>query len=203
MITAFGQGALAGLAVALPIGAIATLIVLWSARHGWRVGAAAGLGAGVVDGIYATVALLLGAVLSPWIEAWRVPLRWTSTIVLLAMGALIIASGWRESRTAAGPERRLHPAAAFASVLGLTLVNPTTVVYFTALVAGGNLTTSDPRDQVAFAVGALLASSAWQLALASVGAVAGARITGPGLRRWTALLGGLLVVGLAVATFLR
>ena len=202
MIAAFGQGSLAGLAVALPIGAIATLIVLWSAQYGWRVGAAAGLGAGVVDGIYASVALLLGAVLSPLLEAWRDPLRWISAGVLLVMGGLIIASGWRSTSDATGPERRPRPAAAFALVFGLTLVNPTTVVYFTALVAGGGLVAADAAAQVAFVAGALLASSAWQLTLAGLGTVAGNWLTGPQGRRWAAVVGGGLVILLAVWTLL-
>jgi len=200
MITAFGQGALAGLAVALPIGAIATLIVLWAAQHGWRVGAAAGLGAGLVDGIYASVALLLGAVLSPFLQAWRDPLRWGSAAVLLVMGGLIIASGWRGAADPERPERKPRPAAAFALVFGLTLVNPTTVVYFTALVAGGGLAVADAAAQVAFVAGALLASSAWQLTLATLGTAAGTWVTGPQGRRWAAVVGGGLVILLAVWT---
>lgn len=200
MITAFGQGALAGLAVALPIGAIATLIVLWAARYGWRVGAAAGLGAAAVDGIYATLALLVGAALSPVIESWREPLRWGSAVVLVVMGGLMIASGWRTRSGGEQPERKLRPLAAFGTVFGLTVVNPTTVVYFTALVAGGGLTATAPVDQAAFAVGAMLASAGWQLTLATLGVIAGTWVTGPRGRRWAAFAGGAIVIGLALWT---
>jgi threonine/homoserine/homoserine lactone efflux protein len=116
------------------------------------------------------------------------------------MGGLIIAAGWRGGSDPTRPERTPRPATAFAVVVGLTLVNPTTVVYFTALVAGGGLVAAGTAAQVAFIAGALLASSAWQLTLASLGKVAGGWVTGQQGRRWAAVVGGGLVILLAAWT---
>ena len=63
-------GALAGLGVAIPVGAIAVLIIETTVRHGFRVGWAGGAGAATVDGSYALLAAFFGtaiaAVLAPW-----------------------------------------------------------------------------------------------------------------------------------------
>jgi threonine/homoserine/homoserine lactone efflux protein len=64
MITAFLAGVAAGLGIAVPVGAIAILIVETGLRRGFRLGAAAGAGAATVDGIYALVAAVFGSALA-------------------------------------------------------------------------------------------------------------------------------------------
>jgi threonine/homoserine/homoserine lactone efflux protein len=58
--TAFLAGVAAGLGIAIPVGAIAILIVETGLRRGFRLGAAAGAGAATVDGIYVLVAAAEG-----------------------------------------------------------------------------------------------------------------------------------------------
>ena len=60
MLDVLISGLVTGYAIAVPVGAVAALIVALSARDGWRVGAAAGLGVATVDGVYALVAVLAG-----------------------------------------------------------------------------------------------------------------------------------------------
>lgn len=206
--TALVSGAAAGLAIAVPVGAVSTIVVLLGARRGWRVGAAAGLGAASVDGLYATVALVAGAALAPVLEQHRTALRWTSAAVLVVVAGVLARPAWRpttgsplpgsgESGAAAGPRR------AYLTVLGLTAVNPTTVVYFAALVAGPAAAAVRTAPQrAAFVLGALVASAGWQLLLAGAGASVGGLLTGRSGRRVTAAVGALAVVGLALRTAL-
>lgn len=205
LVTAFASGVVAGLAIAVPIGAVSTLIVMVAAQRGWRVGAAAGLGAATVDGAYATVALVAGAALAPLIEAHRTTLRWSSAVVLAAVAVVLARPAWRPAAaapsTAAEKRSALGPGRAYLTVVGLTAVNPATVVYFAALVAGpaARAVTNLPQ-RAAFVVGALLASACWQLLLAGTGSAVGGVLTGPRARRWTAAAGAVAVGALAVAT---
>ena len=51
------SGFLAGYGIAVPVGAIAVVLISVSARTSWRTGAAAGLGAATVDGASALIAV--------------------------------------------------------------------------------------------------------------------------------------------------
>ena len=58
-MTAFFEGALAGYGIAIPVGAIAVLIIEISLRQGFRSGFMAGAGAATADLIYAAVAMIV------------------------------------------------------------------------------------------------------------------------------------------------
>ncbi|GAA2183192.1 LysE family transporter [Brooklawnia cerclae] len=195
-------GLIAGYAIAIPVGAIATLIIVAAAQHGWRVGVAAGLGAATADGLYAAVAITVGASLSPLIEAVANPLRWVAAGVLVLLGVSMIVQARRESEGVPGAPQR-SPVRSYAAVLGMTIVNPATVIYFAALVAGSAYTVlDDTANRALFVVGAFIASASWQTTLALGGAVLGRYLTSPRGRRWTAVAGGSVVILLAVRTAL-
>lgn len=80
-------GALAGYAIAVPVGAVATYLVGLTARTSWRVGAAAGLGVVTADGLYALAATLGGAALAATIAPAAPWLRLASGVVLVALAA--------------------------------------------------------------------------------------------------------------------
>jgi len=210
------SGLAAGFALAIPLGAIAVLIVLLSARHGWRVGVPAGLGAATVDGVYATVAALAGALIAPWLAGIETPMRWISAVVLLGIAALLLGPLWRRNARGADAEddaeaavardrSRLSGWAAFAMLFGLTATNPATVVYFAALVAGsggGSGVLATPADHILWVLGVVVASALWQSLLAILGARLSRWVTSPRGRVWTAVIGATLIVGLAVKTAL-
>ncbi|MFD1505688.1 lysine transporter LysE [Georgenia yuyongxinii] len=226
MSAALSGGVAAGYAIAIPVGAIAAYLITLGAQHGWRTATGGALGAAVVDGLYAAVAVFLGGLVAPAIAAVAEPLRWSSAAVLLVLAAWLVrpafvAAPARPGTTDAGPPARspadspaavtpagtpparpatvVSPARAFAVVLGLTLVNPTTVVYFAALVTGSVVRPSaGPAERLTFVLGAFLASASWQLLLAGAGSTAGRFLAGPAGRRWTAIVGGGVVALLAV-----
>ncbi|HEX6262338.1 MAG TPA: LysE family transporter [Actinomycetota bacterium] len=88
----------------------------------------------------------------------------------------------------------------FSGFLGLTLLNPVTSVYFTALILGlrgGELEAGSAK--VAFVAGAFLASLSWQWLLAGAGSVLRHRLP-TRARRVTSLLGGAIVALLALGS---
>jgi arginine exporter protein ArgO len=86
------------------------------------------------------------------------------------------------------------PGRAYLGVLGLTLLNPATIVYFGALVLGRGGT----GGGVWFVTGAFLASASWQLLIAGGGALVGRLLTGERGRRITALVSSVVIAILAV-----
>ncbi|MET7749287.1 LysE family transporter [Micromonospora sp. NPDC005367] len=207
MTGAFLAGLVAGYGVAIPVGAIAVLILGLSARTSFRVGAAAALGVATADGLYAAVAALGGAALAAVVAPLAGPLRAVAAVVLLAIAAL---TTWRalRPRPADGPRdgaRGLDsPGRAFAGVLALTLLNPATVVYFAALVLGrSDAADPDPSDAVLFVLGAFVASASWQLLIAGGGTLVGRALAGPRGRLLTALASSTVIAALALATLLH
>jgi arginine exporter protein ArgO len=90
------------------------------------------------------------------------------------------------------------PTRAYLGLLAITLLNPATVVYFAALVLGRRAgETSGAHAAGAFVVAAAVASASWQLLLAGGGMLIGRVLTGPRGRLCSALLSGVLIVGLA------
>lgn len=195
MSSAFLAGAVAGLGVAVPVGAIAVLIAGLSARTSLRVGAAAGLGAATADGVYALVAVLGGAAVAGLIAPVSTPLRWIAAAVLLALAAHTAVAAVRSRHRA--PDQRERPATAlraYLGILGLTLLNPATVIYFAVLVLGRG----DAGGGAWFVAGAFLASAAWQLLVAGGGSLVGRLLTGDRGRLITALVSSAVIAALAV-----
>ncbi|HEY8167545.1 MAG TPA: LysE family transporter [Candidatus Limnocylindrales bacterium] len=189
-------GALAGLGVAIPVGAIAVLIIETTIRHGYRVGWAAGAGAATADGTYALLAAIFGTAIAALLAPWTVPLRLASAALLVAIavrGLLRLRRPADESIHEDPPTMRR----AYLLVLGLTAINPMTVTYFAALVLGLTALAEDPGSRLVFGVSAFIASLAWQSVVAGIGAIvhhtASARV-----RTLTSILGSVIVLAFAV-----
>jgi arginine exporter protein ArgO len=200
---ALAAGLLAGYGVAVPVGAIAALIVSLTARTSLRVGAAAALGVASADGLYAVAAVVGGAALARVIAPVSTPLRWTAAVVLVGLALRTAVSAIRHHREGAAPRPATGlatPARAYLGLLGLTLLNPATIVYFGALVlgrqAGGEV---GGIDAGLFVAGAFLASASWQLLLAGGGSLVGRVLTGPRGRLATALVSSAVIAVLAAA----
>ncbi|WBB75478.1 LysE family transporter [Micromonospora sp. WMMD1128] len=206
MTGAFLAGLVAGYGVAIPVGAIAVLILGLSARDGFRVGAAAALAVATADGLYATVAALGGAGLAGVLAPVAGPLRVVAALVLLGVaghGLWRAWSGRREVPRAPAGRGLRTPGRAYTALLGLTLLNPATVLYFAALVLGRrDAADPDPVTAALFVTGAFVASASWQLLVAGGGSVVGRVLTGPRGRLVTGLVSSALIAGLAASTLL-
>ncbi|MFE8990957.1 LysE/ArgO family amino acid transporter [Streptomyces collinus] len=203
MTAALVAGLLAGYGIAVPVGAVGTYLVSLTARTSLRTGVCAALGVATADGLYALAATLGGTALASALRPALGPLRWVCVLVLLALAAWGAVTAVREyrghrlaTRTAPAPP---SPARAFLSLLGITLLNPTTVIYFAALVVGSQATgPAGPLEQGVFVLAAFAASASWQVLLAGSGALLGRALTGRRGRLATALAASGVMTALAV-----
>ena len=203
MTAALLAGLLAGYGIAVPVGAVGTYLVSLTARTSLRTGACAALGVASADGLYALLAAAGGSALATALRPVLGPLRWVSALVLAALavrGALLALRQYRAQRLTTRPERPDPGASrAYLGLLGITLLNPVTVVYFAALVLGTSTAEAvRPLERAAFVLAAFAASASWQLLLAGGGALLGRALTGHRGRLVTALISSGVMLALAV-----
>ncbi|MEB3369965.1 LysE family transporter [Saccharopolyspora mangrovi] len=191
-------GLLAGFGIAVPVGAVGIYLVSLSARSSFAVASAAGLGVAAVDGAYALVAVLGGSALLEGVRGWAEPLRWASVVVLVLVAGHIALSALR-TRADQRVRSSLTPLRAFLTSIAMTSVNPTTVVYFAAVVVGGGADIGGGAgERAAFALSAWAASACWQLVLVAGGSLLGRGLSGRRGRVATAVVSSVLIVVLAV-----
>ncbi len=203
-MNAFITGVVAGYGIAIPVGAIAILIMDVGIRRGFRTAFFAGAGAATADLLYAALAYLGGAALAGAIGSIADPLRIVSGIVLTIIG-LIGLYRIRGQAVDEGVTVRAGGdlARTYARFLGLTIINPTTIVYFAAVIIGlGVAEGMTPGDGVLFVTGAFLASLSWQTLIAGGSALAGHRLS-TGARTITSILGNLVIIVFGVAILVR
>lgn len=207
MISDFVSGAVAGLAVAMPLGAVGTYLVGLGARERIAVSAAAALGVASVDGGYAVIAVLGGAGLQIVLYEFADGLRWIAASVLVGIAirtALLAVRRYRDGGGAVGRHRELTPARAYASLVALTAVNPATLITFAAVAVGrsSSLGSSTTLAVALFAIGAFAASAAWQLLLTGGGNLLGRLLNGPRGQLTISACSAVIMLALAVGVLL-
>jgi threonine/homoserine/homoserine lactone efflux protein len=199
----FLEGVIAGYGIAIPVGAVAILIINTAMQRGFRIGIMAGAGAASADFLYALLASIAGVALTAALQPVARPLRILGGLVLVGIA---LAGLWQ------GVKRKEHSALAtqegsllktYFQFLAITILNPLTIVYFTAYIIGRDFTADDYSLQsvLLFVAGAGLSSLSWQILLALVGGAAGKRLSS----RWqllTSLAGNLLVLALGLRILL-
>ncbi|HKH18154.1 MAG TPA: LysE family transporter, partial [Solirubrobacteraceae bacterium] len=175
-------------------GAIGVMVVDIGMRGGLRPAAAAAAGVATADFLYAGLAAAAGAAVANALEPHAHALRLGAAAVL----AIVAALGLRALRRRADDPAAVPPTRGlYLRFVALTSINPLTVAYFAALIAGLPAVASAPlHAKVAFVVAAGLASLSWQLVLAGAGAALHRRLPASA-RLYTALAGNALVLGLA------
>jgi arginine exporter protein ArgO len=195
---AFVEGVLAGLGIAVPVGAIAVLIVDLGMRRGFAGAVPAAMGAASADLAYAAVAAVAGVAVASALQPYQGGIQLASAGVLVAIVAYRTIRLFR--RPEGEPKERFGtgPGRTYTAFLALTLVNPMTVAYFAALILGlGPDALGSGWDKALFVCGAFLASASWQLVLAGAGAVLHHRLP-ERARLATTLFGNALILVLAV-----
>jgi arginine exporter protein ArgO len=196
-------GLLAGYGIAMPVGAVGTYLVALTARTSLRIGVCAALGVATADGIYALIAVLGGSALTPVLQPIMLPMRCVSALVLTALavrGGTAAISQYRRLKTASrARETPVGPVRAYLGLLGMTMLNPITVIYFAALVLGRQTTGApDYLEQAVFILAAFVASASWQLLVAGSGALLGRALTSSRGRLVTAMASSTLICAIAV-----
>jgi arginine exporter protein ArgO len=203
-VSSFLLGVLAGYGIAIPVGAIAVLIVQVGIRCGFWCGASAGAGAATADLAYSVLAVSGGVALADSIGAIGRPFRWVSAAALTMIALLGLYRARQEPSPAQVDfPRRSEYARTYVKFLGLTFINPLTVVYFAAVVLGLGLADDlSVGGGALFVTGAFLASLSWQTFLAGIGALVGHKLP----RRFqigAVVAGNMVVIAMAVLIIVR
>jgi threonine/homoserine/homoserine lactone efflux protein len=203
VIAALIAGLLAGYGIAMPVGAVSAYLVALTARTSLRTGVFAALGVATADGVYALIAVWGGAALAAVLRPLTLPLRRGSAVLLIALAVRGMVTTIRRRRRSPDrtPARQAAPgvARAYLGLWAMTMMNPLTVLYFTALVLGRPSAAAPARaDQAVFVVAVFVASASWQLIVAGGGALLGRVLTGNGGQLITAMVSSALIGGLGV-----
>jgi len=185
-------GVVLGLSVAAPPGPNAALCMAETLAGGRGAGLRAGCGVASAHALYATLALVGAGRASEWIT------REARAVRLLA-GLVLVGLALRLELTRGRP--RSPSSRVFAITLGLGLVNPLTLLYFSAAVALGVLPTGAGPLVVA---GVFAGSAAWWAVLATAVAGLGRRLDDRRLA-WANRAAALTIAGfggIAIATVL-
>ncbi len=192
MLDAFVLGVIAGYAIAIPVGPIAVLILRTGMRDGLRAAMTGGAGCATADLLYATLAMTAGPALVSVIAPVLLPARLLAAAALLGLAV----------RGLLAPDRQAVAAGArgtgrtYATFLGLTLLNPATVIYFASLAVGLPAVSTDLPSRLLFAVGAAGASLSWQWILAAAGSALHGRVPAR-MGAVTSVVSALIIGGLA------
>ena len=126
------KGIVIGIAVSAPVGAVAILCVRRAAVQGLMVALVTGLGAVTADMVFAILAGMFSAYMTPFVAHYGLWMRLIGGAVMVGMGV----ATWRKSAQNIAPEsNRLNHGQAFLSAFVITITNPFTVIGFTAIFA--------------------------------------------------------------------
>jgi threonine/homoserine/homoserine lactone efflux protein len=193
LVVGFGIGVL----VALQVGPIFLLCARTSARYGFAPGAAIGVGAATVDGVYAVLGAL-GASILLQASALRLALGLVGAAVLVYLGVRTLNDAFRVRIGGEDAAEVMTARAAFRTGLLATASNPLTILTWGAVFSGAAASdiAGDAARAAAFVVGTTLGSLALHLGLAGGMSAIGARLGERSLRVIDAVSGiGLMVFG--------
>jgi threonine/homoserine/homoserine lactone efflux protein len=193
-------GLIAGLAIAVQVGAVSLMLIEAAVAGGPRVGLAAGMGVAAADLGFAIVAALAGGAAGAALSSHEGEIRVVAAAVIATIaihGLIALARGEApagdddaERAAADGPSARTH----FARFLAITAANPLTIASFAAVAAA--LSLDGPPAAAAFAAGVGLASAAWHMLLTVAAGHAG-RWMSARVRHGLAIGGRVAVLAIA------
>ena len=193
-MSSFLTGLVAGFAIAMPPGAVTSLIVRIGLQRGLPSALAAGWGTATVDGVYCVIAVLAGAAIVPLLGAIDPPLRIVTGLVLVGLGLRGILAARHDAPSAGSPDARAL-VATYVRFIAITMVNPATLAYFIAVALG--FAGSVLNDAGAFIVGVFAASLTWHAILAVLSGSLHGRLS-PNARTVLAVVANAVVIALGV-----
>jgi len=197
---ALGAGLIAGLAVAMQVGAVSLLLIEAAVVSGRRAGVAAGMGVATVDFGFAAVAAAASGVAGPALARYAPEIRVAGALVLAVVALYGLATLSRDGGPPPAVAAAGGPRLLYARFVVITAVNPLTIASFAAVAAA--LSLDGPGAAAAFAAGAGAASAGWHLMLTLAAGQAGRWIS-PRIRRGLAIGGRLLILAIAAHLALR
>lgn len=173
---AFWLGLMAGGMAALPLGAMAVLLMETALRRGLFCGLAGGLGVLSADVLYATLAVIVGAAVEDLLLPYRDLIAIIVGMVILTLGLTGLRAHRRQSVS--------HPntpvlglTGTYFKFLALTLINPAIVVFFLTIIVTADIQDIELYEtRMLFVLGVLAGSAFWQSVLIAIGAFGSERL---------------------------
>lgn len=197
MLTPISKGLIFGFLIAAPIGPIGILCIKRTLTNGILSGFISGLGAATADGIYGLIAIFGVGVLTQYLFAWQVWLQISAGIILLLLGLrFLISTSKAEIGNITHPNYKID----YFSTLGLTLMNPMTILSFGAVFTGleFNLLSNDFSQGLLLVVGVFTGSVIWWFLLALLTRFVRIKLFTKNHYLWINRLSGVIIVGFAV-----
>ena len=208
MFELFSIGFFAGLALAIPVGPMAIMLINTTLERGWRSGVAGASAMATVDFLYALAVFLLGHAISVFFATWGQLLSFAGAAILLALGFLTLIRNIKLMRTKSEDIKSAKfgrtPLGTYMIFAGATILNPPTALYFLGIAPSvANLeSTNVVASAFTFAVGVFVGSVIWQQALALTGTTL-RRFAQDRVRVFFGLIGGALIIALAVGLAIK
>ena len=189
----FFKGFIIGLSIAAPVGPISILIMRRTLAEGRIVGLVSGLGVATTDATYGLLAGFGLTAVAAFLTGQQVWLRIIGGLFLCYLGVKFFVSQPVEQ---VAPNAKRGLVGAYFSTLGLTLTNPVTIIFFTAVFAGFGLgSTAVGYGPAVFLVFGVFAGSAfWWLILCGAIGLLRTRMTLSRLR-WVNRVSGVVIAG--------
>ena len=196
----FLRGLAIGFAVAFALGPVGLLVIRRTIDRGWAHGFLSGVGVATADATYGAVAAFGLTAVTELLVGIERPLGVIGGGVLLLLAA-------RALRATLGPtgapieqvERRGFggPVGEWASMVGLTLTNPATILSFAALFASIGGGSAGPGGAASIVAGVFAGSVAWWAILTGLVAGLRARLT-PRVVRGLNVASAVIIAGFGV-----
>ena len=192
-VTFLARGIGLGFAIAAAVGPISLLTIRRTIAHGQAYGLASGAGVALADATYAGIAAFGLTALTTLLVGGRSILGVVGGAFLVLLGIRTMASRPGAAAAAETTERPGLPAA-FASIFGLTLTNPMTILSFAGVFAAAGLSGHGGAEAGLLTLGVFLGSLLWWVVLTAVVARLRSRVTLQALTWINRLSGALLLV---------
>ena len=187
------RGVIVGFTIAAAVGPISLLTIRRTIAHGRLYGLVSGLGVATADASYAGIAAFGLTAVSGLLISGRVLLGLVGGVIVIILGIRTIRSRPGEAATTA---ERPGLAAAFASIYGLTMTNPMTILSFAAVFAGFGFAAGATTivDATVLTLGVWVGSGLWWIGLTAIIGLLRGRVSARGLA-WINRLSGTALVG--------
>ena len=193
------RGLIFGLTIAAAVGPITLLVIRRTIEHGGIYGFASGLGVATADATYGAVAAFGLTALTAVLVSGHVVLALVGGIVIVILGA---KTALAKPTVAAADVERPGLVGAFASIYGLTMTNPLTIILYAGVFASLGLSNGASFiDAAALTLGVWLGSTLWWVILCSFLAWVRGRVSARAML-WVNRLSGLALVGFGVLAVL-
>jgi threonine/homoserine/homoserine lactone efflux protein len=204
----FVIGFFAGLALAIPVGPMAIMLINTTLEKGWRHGVAGASAMATVDFLYALTVFLLGSAIASFFADWGQLLSQIGALILLALGVIMLVQNIDLMRSNSTEISEAKSGKTALKTFGLfafaTAVNPPTALFFLGIApsVAQHASSNTLIYAFTFAIGVFVGSVIWQQVLALAGSAL-RKFAQRKVRIFFGLIGGVLIVLLALALLTR